>query len=551
MATLGFTLLLLVAIQCVAPWSPVAPSFAGAVGGHRLATVNLGYAEYVGTALGSGVNQFLGMRYARPPLRDLRWRAPQEPEDQTSSGQLPANQFGPLCIGTAQDSSSSAYSEDCLYINVFAPANATTTSKLPVWFFIQGGGYTANSNPNYNGTNVIVKSGYNMVVVNFNYRVGAFGFLASEKIRANGSLNVGLLDQRMALHWVQKNIHLFGGDPNHVVIHGASAGGGSVAYHLAAYGGRDDGLFVGAMPESPFFPTSRTVAESEFQFSRLSSQTGCAAASDELACLRGLSLSDIQKYNVISPFPGATGNPKFYFLPVIDGDFSREHMYAQFAKGKFVKVPTMVGGDSGEGDTFVPDASTQQAGNDFLVNNFPHLTAANLTAIDNAYPPAARLNHQAYFTQVSEAYGNSTFACGGLVISSAVSRYLGASHSWNYRYNVVEPSNAAKGIGVTHTSEIPAIFGVGFGGDPATSLGSTNADIVPIIMRYYISFVMKLDPNALKNETAPIFADFGNGRGSRLVLQLPLAETTMETVPDAENYGCTLWRSLAESITEQ
>lgn len=99
-------------------------------------------------------------------------------------------------------------SEDCLYINVFAPSDATAESKLPVWFFIQGGGYATNANANYNGSNVVEKSGNGLIMVNFNYRVGALGFLASEKIRKDGALNVGLLDQRKALEWVQKNIHL-------------------------------------------------------------------------------------------------------------------------------------------------------------------------------------------------------------------------------------------------------------------------------------------------------------------------------------------------------
>jgi carboxylesterase type B len=99
-------------------------------------------------------------------------------------------------------------SEDCLFINVWAPSTATPKSKLPVWFYIQGGGYIANSNANYNGSKVVEESGGNIVFVNFNYRASAWGFLASERIRVNGDLNAGLLDQRKALEWVQKYISL-------------------------------------------------------------------------------------------------------------------------------------------------------------------------------------------------------------------------------------------------------------------------------------------------------------------------------------------------------
>lgn len=96
--------------------------------------------------------------------------------------------------------------EDCLFINVFAPSNATRHSRLPVWFYIQGGGYNTNSNGNYNGTEVVVKSDMNVVFVNINYRVSAFGFLASERVGEDGDLNVGLLDQRKAVEWVKKYI---------------------------------------------------------------------------------------------------------------------------------------------------------------------------------------------------------------------------------------------------------------------------------------------------------------------------------------------------------
>ena len=102
---------------------------------------------------------------------------------------------------------------------MFTPSNATPDSKLPVWLYIQGGGYATNSNANYNGTDVIEnsrghhngthliqKSEYNLVFVNFNYRVGALGFLASEQVKENGDLNAGLLDQRKVLEWVQENI---------------------------------------------------------------------------------------------------------------------------------------------------------------------------------------------------------------------------------------------------------------------------------------------------------------------------------------------------------
>jgi hypothetical protein len=122
---------------------------------------------------------------------------------------LTSQQFQPICVGASQNVTSTL-SEDCLFINVFAPSDVTPDSKLPVWFYIQGGGYATNSNANYNGTDVVVNSGHGLILVNFNYRVGALGFLTSETVRRDGDLNVGLLDQRKALEWVQQYIHLVG-----------------------------------------------------------------------------------------------------------------------------------------------------------------------------------------------------------------------------------------------------------------------------------------------------------------------------------------------------
>ena len=195
--------------------------------------IDLGYASYRGSYLDNGISQFLGMRYAEPPVGDLRWRAPVDPETEEGiqkakkvsrapdfKGWLtpnvssllqeplvdPSRQFGPICIGIS-DILKDTVDEDCLFVNVWGPTNATADMKLPVMVFIQGGGYTRNANANWNGTRLVETSGKDLVYVNFNYRVGLWGFLAGEDVRADGDLNVGMLDQRFLLQWVQKHIH--------------------------------------------------------------------------------------------------------------------------------------------------------------------------------------------------------------------------------------------------------------------------------------------------------------------------------------------------------
>lgn len=110
-----------------------------------------------------------------------------------------------ICIGIGETININR-TEDRLFMNVYTPNDATRSSKLPVWVYILGGGYARETNGNYNGIDVVRTSGGNIVFVNFNYRVSAYGFLASEKVREDGDLNVGLLDQRKAFYWVQKYI---------------------------------------------------------------------------------------------------------------------------------------------------------------------------------------------------------------------------------------------------------------------------------------------------------------------------------------------------------
>jgi len=123
------------------------------------------------------------------------------------SANLP--KFGPLCIGSdtyLRYEFGDNTSEDCLFVNVFAPENATNSSSLPVYIFIQGGGFNLNGNANYDGGGLIHAANHQMVVVNFNYRVGPYGFLASKEIVADKSLNNGLKDQRQLLKWVKAHI---------------------------------------------------------------------------------------------------------------------------------------------------------------------------------------------------------------------------------------------------------------------------------------------------------------------------------------------------------
>jgi carboxylesterase type B len=165
--------------------------------------VDLGYAEYQGMTLENGVNQWLGMRFAAPSVPPRRFSAPQPPFNETSVQD--ATKEGALCVaanspeGLQYGSARQPMAEDCLFAAVYAPSNATKDSMLPIMMFITGGGFTSNSNGNFNGTGLVKASGMNMVVVRANYRVGILGFVAGTLVDAdkNGAVsNNGFNDSK-------------------------------------------------------------------------------------------------------------------------------------------------------------------------------------------------------------------------------------------------------------------------------------------------------------------------------------------------------------------
>jgi para-nitrobenzyl esterase len=203
-----------------------------------------------GRQLDSGVKTWLGIPFAKPPVGDLRWR---EPQPISWKGIYNADRKMPECIQVLRPHNINHYfgeeatGEDCLYLNVWAPADATPASRLPVIVFIYGGGGTIGSSgmANYGGEEVAKRGA---VFVNFNYRLGILGFMAHPELtkEQNGhSGNYGYLDQNAALKWIQRNIAAFGGDPAMVVISGQSAGAGSVAQQIFSPLSR--GLYRGAV----------------------------------------------------------------------------------------------------------------------------------------------------------------------------------------------------------------------------------------------------------------------------------------------------------------
>ncbi len=290
----------------------------------------------------SSLSMYFGIPFAKPPVGDLRWKAPQ-PVDNWN-GVKETKQFGPRAIQAAvfgdMNFRSNGISEDCLYLNVWSPAKVKQTG-LPVLVYFYGGGFVAGdgSEPRYDGASMAKKG---IVVVTVNYRLAIFGFFAHPELSAEspykGSGNYGLLDQNAALKWVQKNIAAFGGDPKKVTIAGESAGSISVSAQMASP--LSKGLIAGAIGESgaAINPTLAPVPLAEAEKTGL--EFAQKAGYPTLKELRALSTKEV--YEIYQD------SKRFGFPTVIDGYFYPKTIPQIFNAKEQSMVPLLLGWNSAE-----------------------------------------------------------------------------------------------------------------------------------------------------------------------------------------------------------
>jgi len=291
------------------------------------------------------VNVFRGIPFARPPVGELRWRPPlQLPRWR---GVRDATQFGAACVQPPSPETSIYYnvpptmSEDCLFLNVWAPTNAR---NAPVFVWIHGGSLVsgAGSSSYYDGARMAERG---IVVVSINYRLGALGYLAhpalSAESRRNISGNYGLLDQIQALRWIHRNIGAFGGDRGNVTIAGESAGALSVMYLMAAPDAR--GLFQRAVAQSAYMITAPDLRNTSWQGSPSAEEIGAWFAgrigAGDLATLRSMSAEAIVS---------ASAGTGYFPFPTIDGRVLPRQLVDTFDSGAQAHVPILAGFNEGE-----------------------------------------------------------------------------------------------------------------------------------------------------------------------------------------------------------
>ena len=289
------------------------------------------------------IRVYRGVPYASAPLANLRWRPPQPVVPW--KGVRKADQYSPTCMQPerAKDSVfSPGYepdSEDCLYLNVWTPAKSTK-ARLPVMVWIHGGGFrfVSGSEKFFNGERLAAKG---VIAVTFNYRLGAFGFLAHPELSKESgqhvSGNYGVLDQIAALRWVQQNIVAFGGDPHRVTIFGQSAGANSVCYLLTSP--LTKGLYIHAIGESVVGCLGPSAEISKLDTAEKAGTKFLSAANAQsIADLRAKPAEDLLKINGEYPF-----------RPLVDGYVLPSDPYTILSRGEENQVPILVGSNGDEG----------------------------------------------------------------------------------------------------------------------------------------------------------------------------------------------------------
>ena len=319
----------------------------------------------------NGISTYFGIPFAQAPVGERRWKAPVPAENWT--GVKMTKKFSPRPVQGPvfgdMNSMSDGVSEDCLYLNVWTPANRNS-KDLPVLVYFYGGGFVAGdaSEPRYHGESM-AKEG--VVVVSVNYRLGIFGFLAHPELSAEApyqaSGNYGLLDQALALQWVKDNIAAFGGNPNQVTIAGESAGSISVSYQMASPLSRN--LIHGAIGESGagINPTLFPVALEE----------GEKTGKDFLEKAGVQSISEARKMSAKEVFELYQESGRFGFPAVIDGYLLPKSLPEIFRAGEQAQVPLLLGWNSAEipGQAFMSDK--------------PYTKEAFVEKVKEAYPDHA------------------------------------------------------------------------------------------------------------------------------------------------------------------
>ncbi|KAK0898826.1 hypothetical protein LTR57_021440 [Friedmanniomyces endolithicus] len=562
--------------------------------------VDLGYSVYEGYSNATAkLDVFKGIRFAAPPIGSLRWQTPRAPE-QNRSSTIPATAYAPTCpqsgdsaYGTVQPANQSLASEDCLFLNIWTPSNAT--GPLPVFVWIHGGGYGAGSG-RQDLTAFINTNDNAFVGVAIQYRLGAFGFLSSDEVYRKGVVNAGLLDQHLALQWVQQYIHQFNGDPTQVTISGESAGGGSVMLQDMAYGGSlGKQLFVNSIAASPYLPMQYVYkdwvpSQSYYAFA---TKAGCAPTTPYLKngstpifeCLVSKDSATLINASATVSQEGSYGT--WAFLPVTDGIIVQDLPSRQLGRGKVNGLNMLVGNNAAEALFFTPQViTTEDELVAYLRVTFPLFSNNDIAKIlfyypsSNASVPAkpllfategdtgpTALNESSVGSgqqeRADDKYAETTFVCPAYWMAEAYSNNRAGGQGYKYQFSIPPATHGADVAGyfdypgqfysVDFTTAFQKIWGnfvtssnpsISNAVANGLSRGNVSVNAASAWPPYSIYAPEQLDLNT----TCPVVSATGSCAGPSAVNDFRLVNAY--TWEGGRGTRCDFWKSMGDLVPE-
>ena len=443
------------------------------------------------TSQSPDVRVFKGIPFAEPPVGDLRWRPPQPVKPW--EGVRQANEFGARCMQpTIYDDMifrSPNISEDCLYLNVWTPAQSDQ-DRLPVLLYVYGGGFQAgdSSEGRYDGESLARKG---IVYVSMNYRLGVFGFLSHPELTAESehgaSGNYGLLDQAEALRWVHNNIAAFGGDPDKITIGGESAGSFSVSALMASPLSKD--LIAGAIGESGAFfgPSLPAKPRTETEIDGAEFAESISAPT----------LAELREMPAVELMEAAVKAGAMRFTPNTDGYFFPENPKAIYTASQQSQIPLLAGWNSDEATAQVLSAKEKPTPANFK----KQLKAAFGTDAGEAlklYPA----------TSVEEALRSAKDLAGDQFLAYSTWKWLelqretGGGPVYRYFFSRVRPPQPgamvgdipATEFGAVHASEIEYALG-NLRYNEVYAWQKEDHDLSELMQSYFANFVKTGNPN--------------------------------------------------------
>ncbi|KAJ5420619.1 hypothetical protein N7465_003138 [Penicillium sp. CMV-2018d] len=470
------------------------PAFAAAVSSPPSVTIDAGAVQGGRCKDGQNAVFYKAIPFAEPPVNELRFEPPKAYKKQYSQGKLDATTSALTCIQFADDftkqklNTSALSSEDCLYLDIWAPSSATKDSRLPVKVWVYGGSETEGSisDPLYDGCNTAEAGS---ILVSVNYRLGPLGFMALETAGIYG--NQGIQDLILGLEWVRDNIAAFGGDPKKVLLFGQSAGAENV-------------YIIGSLPQAPSL-INGIIAESgggrivssdstQQKVGASFAQTLKCSSSDK-SCLQSKTVSDLYAAYPADAF--LTQGIGYYgggslsilskgthnFYPYVDGNVIAEDPYK-----RGVQVPTVFGSNSNEAIVYTLQWASQSSQipttsiyEDFLRHNFGN--AASL--VGKAYLPSLFQSEAKAILAASSQFSQIGYNTTSLEVLLAMTQVItdssyrcpawyGATQAtrknipaWTYEFShsptcawLYSMDGTDVGFfGGAHTAEIPFVFG--------------------------------------------------------------------------------------------